>query len=307
MESSPNYLEARIFNLSPETVKRVRQYGRVQLAAGYESNYGMLFDGTVILYIVGKENPVDSYIDIRAADGDELTTASVGLTWYAGSTPKQRTTDMLKAAGAKVGEVNLGKAGDQKSLRSTSFIGMLDRGIRAITNAAQGDFFLDDGKAYVISWSGYRKDQVADIVELSPTTGLVGIPKVTPQGIECQCLLNPKLRLGGLVKISTSLISDIPYLPGAQNPFADEKGQVESQAAPTSFRYPAAGVNPAKDTEETAGWYKILFLDHRGDTRGNTWYSYLVCCAAGKDGEYLPGTYSGTALKRSVASSKPGG
>jgi hypothetical protein len=302
---APNYLEAKVYNLSPETIKKVRQYKRVQLAAGYQSNYGMIFDGTVLLYIVGKENPVDSYIDIRAGDADELNTTAIGMTWPPGTTLSTKAKDMITAGGLKVDEVKLGKVGDQKSLRSSSYIGMLMEGVRDITNATQSHFYVEDGKANVISWGGYKKNEV---VELSTSTGLVNIPKVTPNGIEAECLLNPKLRLASLVKIETTradgtnVISDIPYEPGAKNAFSNKEGNLSSAEgvqAGGQFRYPAAAINETEG--RGAGVYKILLLDHRGDTRGNTWYSYMVCAASGTDGTVIQTSYAGNAMLRSMA------
>jgi hypothetical protein len=294
---TPNLLEARVYNLAPDTIKKVRQYKRVQLAAGYESNYGMIFDGIVVLYIVGKENSVDSYLDIRAGDQSQYrTNAAVGMTWPAGATQEQKAKDMVKAAGGEIGEIALGKAGAVKSLRSSSYIGMLTEGIRDITNATKSNAYVDDGKVYIISWNGYRKNQ---IVELATDTGLVNIPKVTPQGIEAECLLNPKLRLDSLVRIKSGLISDIPYEPGAKNPFANSEGIVPGSAEGNPmFTYPAAAMNNTEEGKRGAGVYKIMLLDHRGDSRGEAWYSYIVCAAAGEDGTLLDTTNAGTAYER---------
>jgi hypothetical protein len=261
----------------------------------------MIFDGTVVLYLVGKENPVDSYLDIKAGDLDEVQSSAVSLTWPAGTTWENKAKSMLGAAGVAIGGLQMGDAGKDKSLRSTSFIGMLDRGMRTITNATGSDWFNDDGQAYVISWKGYRKGEK---VVLSPKTGLVGIPKVTPQGIEAQCLLNPKLRLGSLVEIDSSLISDIPYIPGSENPWlgSGPGGFIpgSEKAVGPFFQYEVAGINPK-------GTYKILLLDHSGDTRGNTWYSFMVCAAAGDDGKELNQATAGTAFLRSRADFPPGG
>src|SRR5215472_1865066 len=293
---SPNVLKARVYNLSkpdgPNTVGKVRQYGRVQLAAGYlgEGNLGMIFDGDVILYIVGKENPTDSYLEIIAGDGDLTKNHGVAaLTWPPGSTPSQRNTDMLKVGGYQIGQVVPAK-GEQKAIRGVSYIGMVDRGIRANTNATQSDFFVDDGKAYIIPWSGYR---AGDVVNLSPTTGLIGIPKVTPNGIEAQCLLNPKLRIGGLVKIDSQWLSDVPFLPGAKDPYTAPANAPLPTAPGFAGGYPysPASVSPT-------GIYKILMLTHAGDTRGNEWYSNIVGAIAGANGNIIMTANPGTALTR---------
>jgi hypothetical protein len=304
---SPNLLDAKVYNLAPKTIEKIKQYHRVQLSAGHKTgNYGMIFDGTVVLYVVSKENPVDSFVQIIAGDGDvDLNSSIANLSFPPGTFPKQKVEAVLKQNNIPLGApVDMGK-GQQKTLRYSHFLGSMNRLIRQETNATASDFFIDDGKAFVIPTVGYRK---GEIVDLSPTTGLVGIPKVTPNGIEAICLLNAKLRLGGLFHIDSKLLSDVPWVPGGQpmasvGPSAPGGSRYESmgmgwQATGVVYSKAAASLSPT-------GIYKILVLNHYGDTRGNPWYSELIGAAAGTDGELLKTGYSGSALDRSVF--KPGG
>jgi hypothetical protein len=285
---TPNFLYAKIYNMNPETQHKVRQYEKVQLAAGYQtSNYGMIFDGTVELYAEGKENPTDTYLELWAGDATQSNNYSFqALTWPAKTLPSKMVKDDLKAMGLKTAEVEL--KGEKATVRSSSYVGLARDHIRDQTNAHRSDLIIDDGVAYVIPWEGYRKSEVVD---LSPTTGLVSIPKTTPQGIEAVCLLNPKLRIGGLVNIDQKLISGILFQPGTgDTPYG--KDPIQFTETGTQFTKGAATVNPT-------GTYKILVLDHFGDTRGNEWYSSIIGCATGPDGTPLPGSFSGTALTRS--------
>ena len=69
---SPNTASIKVYNLSDETAKQIqKEFTRVVLQAGYESNHDIVFDGNVKSVTLGRENVVDSYIDIQAADGDE--------------------------------------------------------------------------------------------------------------------------------------------------------------------------------------------------------------------------------------------
>jgi hypothetical protein len=303
--SSPNFFYAKVYNLSPKTQQKIRQYGRVQLSAGYKTaNYGMIFDGTVVMCVEAKENPTDSYLEIFAGDGDKgLNSGVIAQTWPAGTLPSQKIQDAIKASGfIEVGEVKL--SGEQKSVRSSTYVGGIKDAIRNETNAHQADFFVDNGVGYVIPWSGYRKGEV---VNLSPTTGLVGIPKVTPNGIEAQCLLNPKLRLGGLVHIDLKYLSGLAFQPGSKP--ETPGGQTKTyQGMPTPFTATGPkGYTFGAATTNPVGTYKILLLDHLGDTRGNPWYSSIVCAAAGENGELLSNTFAGTALLRSVGERPAGG
>jgi archaellin len=289
--ASPNQLYARVYNLSKKTQEKVRSFHRVQLSAGYRSQFGMIFDGTVVLYVQGKENTVDTYIDIFAGDAEEaLNNGSVLLTLPAGTKPSQRIREGLQQNGVKIGTIDVGK-GEQQSLRSSTYAGMLRDFIRDQTNATASDFFIDDGEAQVISREGYRPGEK---VILKPTTGLIGLPQVTPQGIEAKCLLNPKLRLATQVEIQTDILSNVPYQPGTSEPF--HSGQPLTNAA--SFgpqgqqQFQFAATSPT-------GTYKIILLEHTGDTRGTPWYSVMVCVAIGNDGKAI-GTPQDAFTRRSV-------
>jgi hypothetical protein len=295
---TPNDLIVKVYNLSrntgPATEQKIKQYARVQLAAGYQNEqYGMIFDGTVVLYIQGKENPVDSYIEIHAGDQDTwLNYAVHSLDWPAGTTPQKKVEDVLKKGNIPIGRVDLGP-GQQPTLRASSYTGHAVSLIRDQTRATNSDFFIDDGKAYVIPWSGYRQ---SEMVVLSPKTGLVGIPKVTPAGIEVICLLNPKLRIGGLVQIDSSLLSGVPFAPGsqfdAQSGFGTPTGGLPFKAT-GPWTFSSAAISPT-------GTYKISLMKHYGDTRGNPWYTALICSASGPGGADLAKVSNiGTAYLRS--------
>ena len=71
---SPNNAWIRVYNLSSDTMHQVAtqgEYTSVSLSAGYEEgNFGVIFQGTIKQYRIGKENTTDSYLDIFAADSD---------------------------------------------------------------------------------------------------------------------------------------------------------------------------------------------------------------------------------------------
>jgi hypothetical protein len=291
--ATPNFLQVKVYNMAPETIQKVGQHKRIQLSAGYQANFGMIFDGEVALYIIGKENPVDSYLEIIA--GDQPTqnqNVTLDLSFPPNTTPEQQVKAGLEQAKIPTGQIDLGK-GQQKTLRYTHYLGPLPQFMRNHTNATASQWYIDDGKAYVIPITGYLK---GEIVDLSPTTGLVGIPKVSPDGIEAICLLNPKLRISGLVHIDSKLLSNVAFTPGGTPYFTPG---VPHPLIPTgsAFTRGAASVSPT-------GVYKILLLNHYGDTRGNPWYSEVICAASGADGELLLNSSSGTALERSTSRRK---
>jgi hypothetical protein len=84
----------------------------------------------------------------------------------------------------------------------------------------------------------------------------VGTPELTNEGLKARCLLNPLLKIGVRVKIDESDV-------------AEAKLPSTGQSAPTN-----AAASPAQD-----GVYRLLVVEHGGDTFGNDWYSDLVCLA----------------------------
>jgi hypothetical protein len=107
-------------------------------------------------------------------------------------------------------------------------------------------FFIDDGKVNLIKAADPPRGQV---VSLSPNSGLIGTPEMTEDGIKAKCLLNPMLKLNGLVHIDNSHV---------------EMSADLALAASVS----GGGLS--------TGIYKIIQFTHTGDTRGNDWYTDFV-------------------------------
>ena len=58
---TPNTAEIRVYNLAPDTAKQIRkEFKRVVLQVGYESNYGVIFDGNIKQVRMGRENGTDT-------------------------------------------------------------------------------------------------------------------------------------------------------------------------------------------------------------------------------------------------------
>lgn len=84
---TPNSARFRVYNVSETTRQRIeREFTRVVVQAGYEGNFGIIFDGTIKQVRRGRESQTDTYLDITAADGDSAYNfAVVNSTLSAGS------------------------------------------------------------------------------------------------------------------------------------------------------------------------------------------------------------------------------
>ena len=251
---TPNTAEIRVYNLAPATAKQIRkEFKRVVLQAGYESNYGVIFDGNIKQVRMGRENGTDTYIDIAAGDGDEAYNyAVVNTTLAAGA----KQSDQIDAAAGSMTSKGVGKGfiadtGSASLPRGKVMYGNARDYLRQSAEASGTTWSVQDGKLQLVSLTSVLPNQA---VLLTSKTGLVGTPEQTNDGIKAKCLLNPMLKIGVRVKINEEDVNE------AKLPDSDKKDSANKPA------------DISKD-----GIYRLLVVEHSGDTRGNDWYSDLVC------------------------------
>jgi len=267
-EQAPNTLYVRIYNLTDSTAKAIQnEFTTITLQAGYESgNYGIIFQGTIKEVRKGRENNVNSYVEIFAADGDEFYNfAVISLSLAAGQTPQQ-VINAIQSAPSVNGVANLPYATDATGLiagagagqaqalsRGKSLFGMTRDYARDWAQKYGYRWSMQNGQLVVVPITGYRPGEA---VVLSSTTGLIGVPEARDDGVHAQALLNPLIRIGGLVQIAQSDINQI------------------------TMQQQGLQYTPAVATVTTAaGFYKVLVAEFEGDTRGNPWYINITCLA----------------------------
>jgi hypothetical protein len=260
---SPNSASIRVYNLSHETTQLILQQGEfstVVLNAGYVGgNFGMVFTGTIKQYRVGKESAIDTYLDILAGDGDiPYNQGFINETLAAGTTHVQAINSAAKAMGL---EADLGslKADEQHvpSLRGKVRFGLARSYMRHSAQTLDAGWSIQNGVVQFVDNKGYQEGEK---IFLNAGTGLIGVPEQTGEGIRLRCLLNSKLRVGGLVQVSNK---DINQLMSAKK----DGGQVAYDS-----RTQLIPLVPLSED----GSYRLMAVEHSGDTRGNDWYSNLV-------------------------------
>ncbi len=263
-EESPNNCIIRVYNLSEATVRSIRkEYSYVVLQAGYPDNFGVIFAGNIKQFKVGKEpNNIDSYMDILAADGDlGYNFSTVNKTLAAGSTPGDRVAVAVAAMtpnGVTAGKMMIPSTGGVLP-RGKVLWGMAKAIIRAETQNVGATWSIQNGKVQIIPLTGYLPGEA---VLLNAQSGLIGRPEQTEDGIKVKCLLNPKIAIGGSIKIDNAAINQIIQ----QNP---------SAPAGPAFNQWTGVQNLATVTDD--GIYRVYVCEFEGDTRGSAWFCNLVC------------------------------
>lgn len=250
-ESTPNTAVISVYNVSRGTYNKVaKEFTRVTLSAGYKDNHSLIFNGTIKQVVFRKENATDSVMVILAGDGDIAYNYSVtNTTLAAGSSQK----DVIYAAmqGYNTNGVSSGFNGikDAPSLPRGKVMFGASRDFLQNASLNTGlDFSVQDGQAQFVASKGSLP---LEAVILNSKSGLVGVPAQTQDGITATCLLNPSLKVGGVVKINESDVQEMIINPDA-----------------------AADTPPA--AIDADGLYRIYSVRYNGDTHGNDWYCSLV-------------------------------
>jgi len=249
----PKTAYVRVYNLSNQTSRTIATEGtQLILSAGYAGNFDTVFSGQITQARIGRENGTDTYLDITAADGDVFYNFKVvSMSLAAGSDVIGRIGQIANASGVKLGTLQAPSAG-AKLPRGVVYFGLPRDHLRSECSTIGADWSIENGQLDVIAEGGYK---AGDIVVVTAATGMIGVPEQTELGISVRCLLNPHLQQNMRVQLDNRSIQQYAIQPS----FKDAQVQ--------------ASLIPAIAAD---GIYKVLYVNHFGDTRGQDWYSDFV-------------------------------
>ncbi|WP_175785446.1 phage protein [Burkholderia ambifaria] len=257
---TPNSARIRVYNVAENTAQKVEnEFSRVVLQGGYEGNYGIIFDGTLIQVRRGRESQTDTYLDITAADGDmAYNFAVVNTTLAAGSTPE----DHVKVCTAAMGQFGVTEGyrpdlGGRPLPRGKVMFGMARDHLETVSRSTQTLWSIQDGKMQMVPNTSYVP---GDIPDINYKSGMVGLPQQTQNGITVKMLLNPSIKIGRLMHLNNASVQQYEYSLA-----------LDQQAANRNTSY--------QNKFNTDGYYYVMTNEHWGDTRGNEWYTEAICLA----------------------------
>ncbi len=251
---TPNVADIRVYNLSEETASLIKkEFTKVTLQAGYESNYGVIFQGNIKQVIIGRESATDTFIDIVAGDGDRAYNfAVVNITLAKGSTQRDQVNASINAMAPKgVTAGHLGEVTPQQLPRGKVMFGNARNYLRDVSQTDQSSWSIQDEKVTFVAKKAYLP---GERVVLTSKTGMIGTPQQTNEGVNVKCLLNPNIKIASRVEIDNKSI----------------------QRFKINLSVPNSPANiPAPLTAD--GVYYVLVAEHTGDNRGIDWYTSLIC------------------------------
>lgn len=259
----PWQADITVTNLSNATANRIRnEYKEVYLEAGYEDGSEEIFRGEVIqVRGPGRETPTDTYLNIQAAASQRAHSyAVVNKTLAAGHTFRDQVDAVLEAMkpfGVTAGYI--ADLGDTKMPRGRAMFGMARNQLRAICMATGASWHIAGTKLNIVK---NNESLPGSAIVINSETGMIGMPVQTIEGVEARCLLNPRLKVGGLVQINEASIQRARLNITTNNSYVVEKTILDRNI-------------------DSDGIYKILQIIHTGDTRGTEYYSDILCSSYG--------------------------
>ncbi len=249
---TPTTAYVRIYNLSKSTARTVTTEGtQLLLSAGYARGFNTIFNGQITQARIGRENGTDTYLDITAADGDYVYNfGAVNFSMNAGSDVIGRLGQIATAAGVRLGTVQAPTNG-AKLARGAVFFGLARDELREQCSTIGANWSISEGRLDVVAEGGYKP---GDIPVITSATGMIGVPEQTEIGISVRCLLNPNLKQNMRVQLDNASIQQYQM-----------QTNIDAQAQ--------GAFVPSLSAD---GIYKVLYVNHHGDTRGQDWYSDFV-------------------------------
>jgi hypothetical protein len=157
-------------------------------------------------------------------------------------------------------EAAIAAATQPGTLRGTVSRGMANSELGNLGRQVGFAYTYTDGKINIVPLNGYLPGEA---IKLSASTGMIGWPEQTQEGINVTSLLNPAIHVQNLVQIDNADINKT-QAPGGGFTVKD---------------FPAPGVVTIYQPVTNDGFYKVLVVEHEGDSRGNPWYTNMVCLA----------------------------
>lgn len=256
--STPHHATIRVYNLSNDTSYRVQnEFTQLQLQTGYgDDDLTGLFSGTLIQKRDGRENGTDTFLEMLVQDGDapfnfSVTNATLAAGW---TLPGLHSTLLKGLASYGIVEGLTPDFAPTRFPRGKVLYGMTRDHLNLLGDLSGSDWHFSGGKLNLLPRVGYLGDPSKALV-LTAETGLIGMPAQTIDGIIVRCLHNANIKVGALLKIDNQSIQRARY----------------------SADYQA--INEAIPSLANDGLYKVLCVTHEGDTRGQAWYTEVICSA----------------------------
>lgn len=319
VQSKGSTAEIKIYNLSAETRNAIvsGKYKKLRLIAGYTGvlpdkneeepvipdymvgkaienppvksggpNYGEIFSGEIRYAFIDKigskestQASPESVLKIQAIDGHQAAMeATVNTTVAAGydaSAIHRLTLRSFNPYG-----VTAGATGTMPPTRFPRGRVLYQTASQVMDNVAaqcRATWQFVDGKLQMVPEESYLER----IVVLNSQTGMIGAPELTTEGVNIKCLIDPTLRLHGLVHINQAALNSMRNAMESVNRAAAEEREAAAKGSKAQPQGEQKNAQPPADIAAD-GVYIVKGITYEGDTRDKNWYMTLTCIVRDK-------------------------
>ncbi|MCZ8518890.1 phage protein [Paenibacillus caseinilyticus] len=166
----PNESEIRIWNLSPETIERIKRGSVLMINAGYWGDVGLILHGFVAKTLTRREG-VDKITTIYVLDSEDLSSRKVADVAYTeGTLASYILREMAAQLGLPIAQFELNQ--DYRYEDGYTASGEVTDIISDVAADCGTSAYVNKGKLYIRN----LRRGADDLFTLSPGTGLIGSP-----------------------------------------------------------------------------------------------------------------------------------
>ena len=169
-DTEPNESTIEIYNLSNNTISKIKKNDICTITAGYKGDTGVILSGRVS-FVQTKQEGVDKCTTIYVLDSEDLTTKTIESKKYsAGISASNILKDLAKKIGLQITVLKLPT--DVKYSKGWTCEGEILGEMEKVANHCGASAYINKGKLYIRPLT--EGDDINFI--LSPETGLLGSP-----------------------------------------------------------------------------------------------------------------------------------
>jgi hypothetical protein len=223
------FAKISIWNMNAPTAQLVLTQGStVTLKAGYQTQpFGTIFEGEIYQPLFEKDGVIDTKLTLMCYTG--LAETLNNFATFAGN-PGSTQADLIAKMAASaftpitVGSVDTSALSQTKLPRARPFFGDPHDYVDRVASANNLQSWVGFNGLNV---SNLEADNAIATITYTPTTGIIGTPQQTQDGIEFRVMLDPRLQVLATpiqVKIDNSIIRQLPRYPGSYVSILDKDG-----------------------------------------------------------------------------------
>ena len=207
----------KIYNLTRQHEQQIEDRGEaIRLDAGYPETIAVLFDGSV-QRVERRRRRLARITRIELGGHLQAADRVGGYTnrSYAGSESIRRIARDIVERDIGLGIGPLDAIPADAQTENYAWAGSSGLALDHLLRRVGVTFIEDDGVIKFNKPGAAASDGVSLV--LSPTSGLVGAPAVTDDGVECESLLQPLARVGGLLRLRAETYSGTFKIVGVKH------------------------------------------------------------------------------------------